>query len=102
MHGDNIMYHEVNNTEILKVTAYKELGSGLEPINLNEYMTINAFLVNDALGIKEPTVVDPSKVNYFGPPHHQDQARFYVDSEGNRISPRQCFLEAVNFRISRC
>ena len=87
MHGDNIMYHEVN-TEFVDpgVTAYKELGSGLEPINLNEYMTINAFLVNDALGIKEPTVVDPSKVNYFGPPHHQNQARFYVDSEGNRIA----------------
>ena len=67
MHGDPVMYHEVN-TEFVDpgVTAYKELGSGLKPISLNEYMTINAFLVND-LGVKEPTVVDPSFVNYYGP-----------------------------------
>ena len=84
MHGDNILYHEVN-TEFVDpgVTAYKELGSGLEPISLNEYMTINAFLVNDQ-GIKEPTVVDPSFVNYYGPPHHQDPSKgeFYVDQKG--------------------
>jgi hypothetical protein len=54
MHGDSIMYHEVG-TEFVDpgVTAYKELGSGLEPISLNEYMTINAFFVNDQ-GLKEP------------------------------------------------
>ena len=87
MHGNSIMYHEVN-TEFVDpgVTAYKELGSGLEPINLNEYMTINAFLVND-FGVKEPTVVDPSRVNYLGPPHHdENKGEFYVDSTGQRIS----------------
>ena len=68
------------------VTAYKELGSGLEPISLNEYMTINAFLVNDQ-GVKEPTVVDPSFVNFYGPPHHDpSKGEFFIDEEGNRIS----------------
>ena len=49
MHGDRVMYHEVN-TEFLDpgVTVYKELGSGLEPINLSEYLTINAFLVDSS------------------------------------------------------
>ncbi len=87
MHGDRIMYHEVG-TEFVDpgVTAYKELGSGLEPISLNEYMTINAFFVNDQ-GLKEPTVIDPSFVNYYGPPHHDpNQGSFYIDAEGNRIS----------------
>ena len=60
MHGENIIYHEVN-TEFVDpgVTAYKELGSGLKPISLNEYMTINSYLVNDQ-DFKEPTVIDPS------------------------------------------
>ena len=86
MHGDPVMYHEVN-TEFVDpgVTAYKELGSGLKPISLNEYMTINAFLVND-LGVKEPTVVDPSFVNYYGPPHQPlDRGEYYIDPNGKRI-----------------
>ena len=87
MHGDSVMYHEVK-TEFVDpgVTAYKELGSGLKPIGLNEYMTINAYLVNDQ-GIKEPTVVDTTLVNYYGPPHHlPEKGEFYVDSEGKRIT----------------
>ena len=87
MHGDNIIYHEVN-TEFVDpgVTAYKELGSGLKPISLNEYMTINSYLVNDQ-DIKEPTVIDPSFVNYYGPPHHDpSKGEFYIDTDGNRVA----------------
>ena len=95
MHGDRVMYHEVN-TEFLDpgVTVYKELGSGLEPINLSEYLTINAFLVDssgnkiqsfDISGNEIATVVDATKVNYFGPPHHPQESEFYVDPDGERI-----------------
>lgn len=86
MHGNSLIFHEVN-TEFVDpgVTAYKELGSGLEPISLNEYMTINAFLVNDQ-GVKVPTVIDPSNVNYYGSPHHEkSQGTFYIDPDGTRI-----------------
>ena len=87
MHGDSVIYHEVG-TEFIDpgVTAYKELGSGLEPISLNEYMTINAFLVNDQ-GAKEPTVIDASFVNFYGAPHHDpSKGTFYIDADGNRLS----------------
>lgn len=88
MHGSDLVFHEVN-TEFIDpgVTAFKELGSGLEPISLNEYMTINAFLVNND-GFKIPTVIDPSLVNYYGPPHHdKSKGTYYIDPDGTRIPP---------------
>ena len=87
MHGDRTFYHEVN-TEFSDpgVTAYKDLGSGLKPISLNEYMTVNAFLVND-LGIKEPTVIDPTFVNFYGAPHHaSSKGEYYIDKNGSRFA----------------
>ena len=75
MHGEDPHWHEVN-TEFVDpgVTAYKEIGEGLEPINLNEYVTTNAYLV-DSSGLKSPDLpspIDPTVVNYYGPPYQGD------------------------------
>ena len=86
MHGEDPHWHEVN-TEFVDpgVTAYKEIGEGLEPRNLNEYVTTNAYLVN-ASGLKTPdfpTAIDPTIVNYYGPPYQGDTS-YYVDEQGAR------------------
>ena len=86
MHGEDPHWHEVN-TEFVDpgVTAYKEIGEGLEPRNLNEYVTTNAYLV-DASGLKSPDLpspIDPTVVNYYGPPYQGDTS-YYVDEQGVR------------------
>mgnify|MGYP001243425166 CR=1 FL=1 len=86
MHGEDPHWHEVN-TEFVDpgVTAYKEMGEGLEPRNLNEYVTTNAYLL-DFVGLKSPdypSPIDPTVVNYYGPPYQGDSS-YYLDEQGIR------------------
>ena len=66
-HGDNPHLHEVN-TEFVDpgVTAYKEIGEGQEPRNLNEYVIINPFLltVTESNDSREINPIDPTEVNF--------------------------------------
>ncbi len=59
MHGDNPLYHEVN-TDFLDpgVTAFKDLGGGLQPRNLSEFVT-SSVLKGDQL-----TSLNFTKINY--------------------------------------
>ena len=88
LHGENPYVHEVN-TEFVDpgVTAYKELGAGLEPRNLNQYVTTNAYLVtvDGSKSPDYPSVIDPTVVNYYGPPY-QGETAYYVDDKGVRHS----------------
>ena len=73
LHGEDPHWHEVN-TEFVDpgITAYKEIGEGQEPRNLNEYVITNAYLltINETKNPDGPIPIDPTRVNFFGPPEH--------------------------------
>lgn len=74
MHGDNPLYHEVNTVFVDPgVTAYKNMGTGVAPINLNGKVSAIAYFADSSIA----TVIDPSVVNY------SKQSSKYVDSVGN-------------------
>ena len=72
LHGDDPYYHEVN-TKFTDpgVTAYKDMGIGVEPINLNHLVSAIAYQ-NGSIG-----GLDHSKINY----HYKK--KIYVDQFGN-------------------
>ena len=72
LHGDNPYYHEVN-TEFIDpgVTAYKDMGIGVEPKNLNHLVSSMAYK-NGVIGS-----LDQSKTNY------HFKKKLYVDQFGN-------------------
>jgi hypothetical protein len=73
MHGDNPLYHEVNTVFVDPgVTAYKDMGTGVAPINLNAQVSSIAYFADSSIA----TVIDPSVVNY------NKQTSKYVDSVG--------------------
>jgi len=75
MHGDNPLYHEVNTDFVDPgVTAYKDLGTGVAPINLNDKVSAVAYSDADP---SVASVIDSSVVNY------DLQNGKYVDASGN-------------------
>jgi hypothetical protein len=75
MHGDNPLYHEVNTHFVDPgVTAYKDLGTGVAPINLNDKVSSVAYSAADP---SVASVIDSSVVNY------DVQNGKYVDVSGN-------------------
>ncbi|MBT3637363.1 MAG: hypothetical protein HN531_10520 [Opitutae bacterium] len=75
MHGDNPLYHEVNTDFVDPgVTAYKDLGTGVAPINLNDKVSAVAYSAADA---SVASVIDSSVVNY------DMQNGKHVDASGN-------------------
>ena len=84
LHGADPHYHEVN-TEFIDpgVTAYKDMGIGVEPRNLSDLVTSNAYK-NNVIGL-----LDQSKVNY----HFKNEK--YVDLSGNEDPNNQIFIKYV-------
>jgi hypothetical protein len=75
MHGENPLYHEVNTDFVDPgITAYKDLGTGVAPINLND--KVSAIAYSDAAP-SVATVIDASIVNY------DFQNGKHVDASGN-------------------
>ena len=75
MHGDNPLYHEVNTAFVDPgITAYKDLGTGVAPISLND--KVSAVAYSDAAP-SVAFVIDASVVNY------DLQNAKYVDASGN-------------------
>ncbi|MBT5716129.1 MAG: hypothetical protein HOI70_04375, partial [Opitutae bacterium] len=71
LHGDNPLYHEVNTAfSDPGVTAYKDMGTGVSPINLNNKVSALAYLGTSISGL------DSSMVNY----HFKNNK--YVDRSG--------------------
>jgi len=84
LHGDNPYYHEVNTQFVDPgVTAYKEMGIGVEPLNLNHLVTSNAYR-NGVL-----TALDSSKTNY----HFKN--KLYVDRFGNETPDGKILIKYV-------
>jgi hypothetical protein len=84
LHGSDPYYHEVN-TEFIDpgVTAYKDMGIGVEPLNLSDLVTSIAYK-NNVIGL-----LDQSKVNY----HFKNEK--YVDGSGNEDPNNQIFIKYV-------
>ena len=84
LHGSDPYYHEVN-TEFIDpgVTAYKDMGIGVEPRNLSDLVTSIAYK-NNVIGL-----LDQSKVNY----HFKNEK--YLDSSGNEDPNNQIFIKYV-------
>ena len=72
MHGDNPFYHEVNTGFVDPgITAYKDMGAGVAPINLNDKVSAVAYSGSSV------TAIDSTIVNY------DKQNGKYVDDNGN-------------------
>ena len=82
MHGDNPLYHEVNTSfSDPGVTAYKDMGSGISPINLNSKVSALAYLGSSISGL------DSSIVNF------NINKQIYVDSSGNEDASRKIIIK---------
>ena len=82
MHGDNPLYHEVNTSfSDPGVTAYKDMGSGVSPINLNSKVSALAYLGSSISGL------DSSIVNF------NMNKQIYVDSIGNEDASRKIIIK---------
>jgi len=82
MHGDNPLYHEVNTSfSDPGVTAYKDMGSGISPINLNSKVSALAYLGSSISGL------DSSIVNF------NMNKQIYVDSIGNEDASRKIIIK---------
>nr|ADI21860.1 hypothetical protein [uncultured verrucomicrobium HF0130_25O04] len=81
MHGDNPLYHEVNNGFVDPgITAYKDMGPGIAPINLNDKVSAIAFSGSSV------SAIDSSVVNY------DKQNDKYVDAGGNEDATKQIVI----------
>ena len=82
MHGDNPLYHEVNTSfSDPGVTAYKDMGSGVSPINLNSKVSALAYLGSSISGL------DSSIVNF------NMNNQIYVDPSGNEDASRKIIIK---------
>ena len=84
MHGDNPLYHEVNTPFVDPgVTAYKDMGTGIAPINLNDKVGAVAYA-----GSATPvvSVIDSSVVNY------NKQSGKYVDASGQEDPAKRLII----------
>ena len=82
MHGDNPLYHEVNTSfSDPGVTAYKDMGTGVSPINLNNKVSALAYIGSNISGL------DSSVVNY------NISNQIYVDSGGNEDSSKKVTIK---------
>ncbi len=82
MHGKNPLYHEVNTAfSDPGVTAYKDMGTGVSPINLNNKVSALAYLGSSVSGL------DSSVVNY----HFINKK--YVDQSGNEDSNKKIVIK---------
>ena len=83
LHGDSPLYHEVNTPfSDPGVTAYKDMGIGISPINLNDRVSSLAILVTLYR-------LDSSLVNY----HFKNG--YYVDSTGNQDPTKKVVIKYV-------
>ena len=81
MHGDNPSYHEVNEGFVDPgITAYKDMGPGIAPINLNEKVSAVAYSGSSI------SAIDASVVNY------DKQNDKYVDASGNEDPTKQVVI----------
>jgi hypothetical protein len=84
MHGENPLYHEVNTAFVDPgVTAYKDMGSGVAPINLNDKVSAVAY---SDVNPTAPFVIDSSVVNY------DMQNGKYVDAGGNENPSKRVII----------
>ena len=82
LHGENPMYHEVNTAfSDPGVTAYKDMGTGVSPINLNSKVSALAYLGSSISGL------DSSVVNY----HFKNNK--YIDQNGNEDSTKKVVIK---------
>ena len=82
LHGDNPLYHEVNTSfSDPGVTAYKDMGSGVSPINLNNKVSALAYLGSSISGL------DSSIVNY------NINKQIYVDADGEEDSNKKAIIK---------
>ena len=82
MHGDNPLYHEVNTSfSDPGVTAYKDMGSGISPINLNSKVSALAYLGSSISGL-DSSIVNLNMNN-----------QIYVDSSGNEDASRKIIIK---------
>ena len=81
MHGENPFYHEVNTGFVDPgITAYKDMGSGVAPINLNDKVSAVAYSGSSVSGI------DGTVVNY------DKQNGKYVDANGNEDPTKRAVI----------
>jgi len=81
MHGDNPLYHEVNTGFVDPgITAYKDMGPGIAPINLNDKVSAVAYSGSSV------SAIDSSVVNY------DKQNDKYVDAGGNEDPTKQVII----------
>ena len=84
LHGDSPLYHEVNTPfSDPGVTAYKDMGIGISPINLNDRVSSLAYIGDIIKGL------DSSLVNY----HFKNG--YYVDSTGNQDPTKKVVIKYV-------
>ena len=82
LHGENPLYHEVNTAfSDPGVTAYKDMGTGVSPINLNNKVSALAYLGSSISGL------DSSVVNY----HFKNKK--YIDQNGNEDSNKKVVIK---------
>ena len=82
LHGENPLYHEVNTSfSDPGVTAYKDMGSGVSPINLNNKVSALAYLGSSISGL------DSSIVNY------NINKQIYVGSDGIEDSTKKVIIK---------
>lgn len=82
LHGENPLYHEVNTAfSDPGVTAYKDMGTGVSPINLNSKVSALAYLGSSISGL------DSSVVNY----HFKNNK--YIDQNGNEDSTKKVVIK---------
>lgn len=82
LHGENPLYHEVNTAfSDPGVTAYKDMGKGVSPINLNSRVSALAYLGSSVSGL------DSSVVNY----HFKNKK--YVDQSGKEDSTKKVLIK---------
>ena len=81
MHGSNPHYHEVNTAFVDPgITAYKDMGSGVAPINLNDKVSAVAYS-GTTISVIDSTVVNYDKLN-----------GKYVDASGNEDVSKRIFI----------
>jgi hypothetical protein len=86
MHGDNPFYHEVNTGFVDPgITAYKDMGPGIAPINLNEKVSAVAYSGSSI------SAIDASVVNY------DKQNDKYLDASGNEDPTKQVVIRYTVF-----
>lgn len=81
MHGGNPFYHEVNTRFVDPgITAYKDMGPGIAPINLNDKVSAVAYSGSSI------SAIDASVVNY------DKQNDKYLDGSGNEDPTKQIII----------